>query len=385
MHFSSQVDFSRRFGKTIGSNIGGIGYGFKTHMNTLSQLEQRKLFNENLDLFIKSDLINCVWVYYEQYEQFISELKNYILKMSDSEFDSIVNSSVLLGSLINNFWIESNDPTLAQDYTFEKGLEQYKESVKKNGFTYDESKENEDSEQFKMILKNLYYRRKNENLVKSHFDVTQQLIYARIDDIIQSRTKENWEILYSIRYLYKNVVNMLIKTMSGKDMCGLDCKERYNRKLGFDLDFNIDKNLDENLSQEELYNIKKNLEDWLNAYQESSEGLEWHNSYSDKPIESIEYFPRETSKPEHEWAYSKYYDLENNANNVVNNLINTRKRKREDYNKNLEDRFNKVRELMEKRNQRIKKMTEYITNSIYYTSRLSLLMALGAIAYMFYM
>ena len=88
------------------------------------------------------------------------------------------------GSLIDNFWIESNDPTLAQDYTFEKGLEEYKESVKKNGFTYDKSEDDEKSEQFKMILKNLYYRRKNESLVKTHFDVTQQLKYARIDDII---------------------------------------------------------------------------------------------------------------------------------------------------------------------------------------------------------
>lgn len=382
MHFTTQVDFSRRFGKIIGSNIGGLGYEFKKHLETLSSIEQRKLFNDNLDLLIKSDLMCCVWVYYEQYEQFVSELKNYILKMSDSEFDSIANSSVLLGSLIDNFWLEVNDPTLAQDYTFEKGLEEYKESVKKNGFTYDKSENDEKSEQFKMIIKNLYFRRKNENLVKSHFDMTQQLKYARIDDIIQSRTKENWEILYSIRYLYKNVVNLLIKTMSGKDMFKQDLT---NRKFGFDLDFNIDKNLDENLSQEELYNIKKNLEDWLNTYQESSEGLEWHNSYSDKPIDSLEYFPRETSKPEHEWAYSKYYDLENNAHNVVNNLINTRKRKHKEYNKNFEDKMNKIKDLMEKRDQRIKKIAKYITNGIYYGTRLTVLMAIGAIAYAFYM
>jgi hypothetical protein len=133
MHFSSQVDFSRRFGKTIGSNIGGLGYEFKKHIETLTPIEKRKLFNDNLDLLIKSDLLCCVWVYYEQYEQFVSELKNYILKMSDSEFDSIANSTVLLHSLIDNFWLESNDPTLAQEYTFEKGLEQYKERVKKMG------------------------------------------------------------------------------------------------------------------------------------------------------------------------------------------------------------------------------------------------------------
>ena len=93
MHFSSQVDFSRRFGKTIGSNIGGLGYEFKKHLETLSSIEQRQLFNDNLDLIIKSDLINCVWVYYEQYEQFISELKNYILTITDLEFNSIVNST----------------------------------------------------------------------------------------------------------------------------------------------------------------------------------------------------------------------------------------------------------------------------------------------------
>lgn len=46
--------------------------------------------------------------------------------------------------------------------------------------------------------------------------------------------------------------------MSSEDMFK---QNLANRKLGFDLDFNIEKNLDENLSQEELYNIKKNLED----------------------------------------------------------------------------------------------------------------------------
>ena len=351
MHFSSQVDFSRRFGKIIGSNIGGLGFEFKKHLKTLSRLEQRKLFNDNLDTIIRSDLSLCNWVYYEQYEQFISELKNYILKMTDSEFDSIVDSSILLGSLIDNFWLESNDPTLAQDYTFEKGFEQYKERVKKNGYTYDKSKGDETNEQFKMIIKNCYYRHKNENLVKTHFDMTQQLNYARLDDIIQSRTKENWEILYSLRFIYKNVVNTLIhKKMSDEDMFNIDCKERGNRKLGLDLDFNVyltnDKNF-ENLSEEELYKIKKNLEDWLSPYQDCTEGLEWHNSYSDKPIDSIEYFPRETSKPEHEWAYSKYYDLENNAHNVVNNLINTRKRKREEYNSQFADRINKIKDLMD--------------------------------------
>jgi len=44
MHFSSQVDFSRRFGKTIGSNIGGLGYEFKKHLETLSSIEQRQLY-----------------------------------------------------------------------------------------------------------------------------------------------------------------------------------------------------------------------------------------------------------------------------------------------------------------------------------------------------
>lgn len=383
MHFSSQVNFSRRFGKTIGSNIGGLGYEFKKHLETLSSIEQRQLFNDNLDLIIKSDLINCVWVYYEQYEQFFSELKNYILTMPDSEFNSIVNSTVLLGSLIDNFWLESNDPTLAKDYTFEKGLEQYKESVKKNGFTYDRSEEDENCEQFKMILKNSYYCRKNKDLVKIHFDMTQQLKYARIDDIIQSRTKENWEILYSLRYLYKNVVNMLInKNISGDNIFQLNLTN--NTRIGFDFNNNVNYQINSDTNDSELYKIKQNLEDWLSLYQDSTEGLDWHNPYSNKPIESIEYFPRSTSKPEHEWAYSKYYDLENNAHNVVNNLINTRKRKREENNKQFEDRINKIKNLMEERNERIKKIAKYVTNGIYYGTRLTVLMAIGAIAYAFY-
>lgn len=346
MHFSSQVDFFGRFGKTIGNNIGGVGYQFKKNLKLLSQEKQRKLFNDNLDVIIRSDLLLCNWVYYSQYNQFIEEFKNYILKMPYLEFDSIVDSSVILGQSIDNFWLESNDPTLAQDYTYEKALKEYKEQVTKNGYTYDKSKEDENDKQFNMILKNLYYRHKNETLHKIHFDVTQQLKYARLDDIIQSRTKENWEILYSIRYIYKKIVNLLLnKKISSDDMF---IKARENRTLiGFQSDFNIKKNLDENISQEELYKIKKNLENMLSLYQDSTEGLEWHNPYSDKPIDSIEYFPRVTSIPPNDWAYSKYYDLENNAHNVVNNLINTHKRKREEYNTEFEDRMNKIKDLME--------------------------------------
>jgi hypothetical protein len=234
-----------------------------------------------------------------------------------------------------------------------------------------------------MIIKNCYYRNKNESLVKTHFDVTQELKWARLDDIIQSRTKENWEILYSLRYLYKNVVNMLInKNISGDNIFQLNLTN--NTRIGFDFNNNINYQINSDTNDSELYKIKQNLEDLLMLYQDSSEGLDWHNPYSDKPIESIEYFPRSTSKPEHEWAYSKYYDLENNAHIVLNNFINTRKRKREENNKQFEDRINKIKNLMEKRNNRIKKIAKYITNGIYYGTRLTVLIAIASIAYAFY-
>lgn len=66
-------------------------------------------------------------------------------------------------------------------------------------------------------------------------------------------------------------------------------------------------------------------------------------------------------------------------------MINTRKRKHVEYNKNFEDKMNKIKDLMEKRDQRIKKIAKYITNGIYYGTRLTVLMAIGAIAYAFYM
>ena len=82
---------------------------------------------------------------------------------------------------------------------------------------------------------------------------------------------------------------------------------------------------DDTTTEDELFAIKKNIEDWLMIYQTTSEGLEWHNPYSDKFIDSIEYFPRETSKPIYDYAYQKYYDLDNNSINIVNNMIMHRK------------------------------------------------------------
>lgn len=382
MHFTTQVDFSRRFGKTIGKSTGGLEYRFKKHLKTLSQEEQRKLFNDNFELLIKTDVLLCVWLYYADCDRFFSEFKNYVLIISDVEFDSIANSSVLLGNMMDNFWLELNDPTLMSDYTFQKALEEYKQRVKKNGFSYNKSKEDEENEQFKSLLKNLYYRHKNKDLAESHFDMTQQLKYARLDDIIQSRTKEDWEILYSLRYIYKNVVNLLLdKKITGDVMYN---KDRANRKLDFSFDFNYDKNLNENLSTDDLYQMKVKIEDLMMLYQVSEEVLEWPNPYSNKPIDTIEYFPRSTSKPEHDWAYAKYFDLENNAYTVVNNMINTRKRKRAETENEFTDKINKIKNLMEERNKRIENITKYLKNGIYYCTRLAVVIAIGSIVYGFY-
>lgn len=283
--------------------------------------------------------------------------------------------------MMDNFWLESNDPTLKSEYTYEKALEEYITRVKKNGYTY--KKEDNDNEQFKLILKNIYYRHKNEDLVNTYFNTTQQLKYARLDDILQSRTQDQWEILYSLRYLYKNVVNMLInKNMSCDIMVQLNLT---NTQIGFDFNNNVNYQINSDTDNSELYKIKKNLEDLLMLYQESKEGLEWHNPYSDKRIDSIEYFPRTTSKPSHDCAYATYYDLENNAHMVINNMIQTQKRKGDESTSNLEKRFKKIHDLMEQRSERMQKIYWYISNGIYYGTRLSVLVAVGAMVYSYYM
>ena len=383
MHLSTQVDFSRRFGKSIGSSISGLKYQIKKEIEQLEETDKRQLYCASLDNLIKEDLLLCDWLYYNDYEQFLEEFKKYISSsLSDEEFKLITDSSIHLGQIMDNFWLESNDPELKSEYTHEKALEEYITRVEKNGYTY--KKEDDDNEHYKLILKNIYYRHKNEDLVNTHFNMKQQLKYARLDDILQSRTQDQWAILYSLRYLYKNVVNILInKNISGDNIFQLN----LTNNTGIDFDFNNNTNyqINSDTNDSELYKIKKNLEDLLMLYQESSEGLEWHNPYSDKRIDSIEYFPRATSKPSHDWAYSKYYDLENNAHNVVNNMINIRKRKREESSTNLEKRFKNIRDLMEQRSKRIQKIYWYISNGIYYGTRLSVLVAFGAFIYSYYM
>jgi len=381
MHFSTQVDFSRRYGKSVGSNISGFDYQVKKKLETIPKKEQQKLVSENIEQVIKTDLLLSEWLYYVDYETFIKEFKNYIIVMPYYEFNLIITSCVHLGTILEIFWLESNDPTLKSEYTPEKALESYKKSVEKNGYKFDETEERVRDDGFKIIIKNLFYKHNNEELYQTLFKLKQELKFARIDDILQCRTKENWEILYSLRHIYKNVVNMLLdKKNTGKDMFA---HSQNNRRIELDTSFNVTKTID-NISVDELLILKKNLEDYLMGYQESTEGLEWHNSFSDKPIETIEYFPRETSKPPHEWAYSKYYDLENNAHVVVNNMVNTRKRKRDEYKSDLTERMNKIKDSMEKRNERIIRTAQYISNGIYYGIRLSVLIAIGAIAYSFY-
>ena len=139
--------------------------------------------------------------------------------------------------------------------------------------------------------------------------------------------------------------------------------------------------------------------------------MEWHNPYSDKLIDSLEYLPRETSKPTHEYAYSKYYDLENNAQKVVDNMIQTYKRRRAENHNNFEKRIKKIndlndlieskhdlieskqdlieskQDLIESKqdyDEKILKYAGYIRNFFYYGLRISVVIAVGSIIYMWY-
>ena len=330
MSQSSFVNFSRRYGKSIGDNRLSTYKLNKELEQTISDEDKRKLFNNYLPEIFKYDLFLCEWLYYDSYDEFILEFKEYVLTLNDDEFNLAVNSSIHLKTIVELFWMEKNDPKLKEEYTYETSLEEYKKAVEKNNYKFDE--ENTKYDGFKLTLKQLDYTRRNETLYDELFKLTKQLSNARFDDVLQMRTEEEWKILYSLRYLYKDVVN---KILTGT-----------------------------NTPDSDLHKSKRNLEDYLMLYQQSTEGLDWHNPYSDKLIVNIEYFPRETSKPPHDYAYAKYHNLEENASTNVNNMIDKRKRKREEYNNELAERLNKLKKLMEDRNNRIKRIAKYLNYGI---------------------
>lgn len=372
MHFSTQVDFSRRYGKTIGKSMNGLNYHIKKELEQLDNQVKRNFFCDNLEDLIKSDLLLCVWLYYSEYDKFLPEFKDYVLTMDDDEFKLIVNSTVHLGNVMDNFWLETNDPQLKSEYVYENALNEYIKRVESNGYKYNSDESKDDS--FKILIKNAYYRMKNNELFNKYLKLTFELKNARIDDTIQMRTKDEWEILYSIRYLYKNIINELIDKKNSKNIYD----ERFSM---YRYEPNFEPNNNDIGTLSELYKIKQKYEDLLMFYQDSTEGLEWYNPYSTKIIENLEYFPRETSKPSNEWAYSSYYDLENTAQKVVDNLIETRKRRREEREIEFNKRWKKIEELMEQKNNRIRKIPNFLQNGFYYGTRLSIIIALSAVTY----
>lgn len=272
MHFSTKVNFSRRFGKTIGKHIG------KTILieNTNESLEE-KFKNQ-----IKYDLLLCKWLYYEDFDRFIKEFSEYFYNLNDDYIKNLETKSIIyLGNILELFWLESNDQSLREKYNQEVALDNYKVRIEKNGYKFNDN--DKELEGFYLTLRVVEYNNNNKELYNKLLNLNQELNNARIDDIIQCRTKDEWEILYSLRYLYKNYI---------------ENNDKYN---------------------------KQKFEHYLMFYQDATEGLYWHNPYSHKLIESIEYFPRETSKPPYDYAFSSYYNLIETAQNVVDTMIINRK------------------------------------------------------------
>lgn len=294
MHFSTQINFSRSFGKTIGKTI-----------------EQNK-FNDIKEIIL-NDLFLCKWIYYEDFDRFIEEFKVYLTNLSKSEDDGDkyiydLSKDSHLKNILEIFWLESNDSELRKNYDQTEALEDYCNKVNQNGYTIDIEKEIK-IDGFYLFVRLLNYKNNNIKLGKLLLDLTNNLYNTRIDDIIKTRTKDEWENLYSLRFLYKKVVNDILENKSE------DCK------------------------------LKMKIERYLMYFQETSESLEWHNPYSKKIIESIEYFPRESSKPEHDYAYASHYDFENNAQNIVDKLYmktQQRQEQRNIYIKNLENELDKI-------------------------------------------
>lgn len=247
---------------------------------------------------------------------------------------------------MDNFWLESNDNTLKTNYDPILAKKNYIERVKKNGFKYTEK---EEYDGFQLLLKNADYKFRNESLYTQYFNFTQNLKCAHIDDILQMRTEEEWKILYSIRYIYKNVVNKYLD----------------NKKI-------------------ELYKKKHFLESYLMLYQETVEGLEWYNPYSSKSIENLEYFPRETSKPKHKYAYSTYYDLENMAqqtfDDMVNNMIEIRIQNKIKFENKFTKKIENIKNMLEEKNKRIHKIAKIMQ----YTIRISAILGVSAILYAYF-
>ena len=372
MSYSLKVNFSRRFGKTNGYNKIS-NYDLKKQLNNLeTNLAKRKLYVSYLSEIFKHDLFLREWLYYEDYDIFIGNFKNYVLTIDDEYFNLIVDSEIHLKNLVEIFLMEQLDPKLKDEYVYETALEEHKKAVEKNGYTFNEK---DKYKGFNLTLREMDYRKRNEDVYQKVFDLTKELKYARNDDILHMRTEENWKILYSLRYLYKNVVNKILS-----DTQNTDTTFQYNQINNNPRKFSFD----ETIPVSELYKIKKNIEDYLMLFQDSSEGLDWHNPYSNKLIESIEYFPRETSKPPHDYAYSVYHDLENTALSNVIEMINQRKRKRDEANNEVAERLNKIHKLMEERNNRIQRITNFIVYGIKYGSFISMAVGFTAIAYYYF-
>lgn len=321
MTYSLEVDFSRRFGKTIGSNQIST-YLLKKELEKCEDgLAKRKLYINYIPEIFKHDLFLCDWLYYGDYDKFIEDFKNYVLTLDDEYFNLIVERQINLRQMVNIFWMEKNDPKLGEEYVYETALEEHIKAVEKNGYTFKDSYKNDG---FKIILKEFDYMRRNKEIHDKLFNLQKELKNAHQDDILHMRTEEQWKIVYSLRYLYKNVVNKLItdKQQLSADLYK-NCKSLNTR----DNDLTTELSFDENTPITKLYSIKTYLENYLLCYQEYYEGIEWHNSFSEKLIENIEYFPRETSKPHYKYAYASYYSLEDNALSNITDMINQRKKR----------------------------------------------------------
>jgi hypothetical protein len=342
--YNTEVNFSRRFGKSIGKQ-SICTYNLKKYIKSISKEQARTEYIKFLPEIFKREMFLSDWHYYQDFDKFFDDFKQYILEVDDKYFNTIVDSIFHLNFLVKIFWLEQNDPKLKEEFSDNSAKEQQRLAVEKNGYKFDVT--DEDWEKNHMMYRQFNYGSRNPELYKELFNLEQQLKHAREDDLIQSRTENEWRILYSLRHLYKNVVNRIL-SLNPEEFKSLNNIKTTDINDMYSVDLNMD--FDENTQMDDLLKIKNNLENWLSVYQESTEGLVWHNPYSDKQIDSLEYFPRDTSKPASEWAYSKYFDLDNIAKTVVSVMLNAHKIKTLERKTEFTQKMNNLKNLIKRQN-----------------------------------
>lgn len=263
-YVDNEINFSKLYGKTIGRG------NLRFHKLNLTNMKR------HIRDYVMDSIHHHKWVYYVHFEDMLEKFQTFEYKEEFVYNDCSQCWSIFTIRYITNNWnvLTINDFTEKQVESMRGYCEKYPNIDSWNTTILTHS----------VLLKNQLHR-------ECYYELLHALESVHLDSILLARTKDEWKLIYQCRYL-----------MVPYENTWFDRVQLYQE-------------LEENL----FYGKFRDNSEFNDIF-----NITDHETYTKEDI-PLEFFPRDRSRPEHDYSYIQYW-IDNGEIQVVPNILSTREK-----------------------------------------------------------